>query len=77
MTAEQMFKEIGYRKEKLYSKSFKYVCDKYSIIFHIDDRTVDCIRYSPIYEEYRPMKLSHKEVKAIHKQMSELGWLDD
>lgn len=76
MTAEQMFKELGYRKEKLYYKSFKYVCDEESIIFHIDDRIVECFRYSPIYEEYLPMKLSPKKVKAIHKQMSDLGWLD-
>lgn len=27
-------------------------------------------------EEYLPIKLSPKEVKAIHKQMSELRWLD-
>lgn len=77
MTAEQMFKEIGYRKEKLYYKSFKYVCDKETIMFDVDDRLVGCTRYSPLYEEYMPMKLSPKEVKAIYKQVSELGWLDD
>lgn len=76
MTAEEMFINIGYRKEKLYYKSFKYVCGKESIIFHIDDRIVECSRYSPIYEEYLPMKLSPKKVKAIYKQMEELGWLD-
>lgn len=76
MNAEQMFKELGYRKEKLYYKSFKYVCGRESIIFHVDDRIVEGTRYSPLYEEYRPMKLSPKEVKAIYKQVSELGWLD-
>ena len=69
MKAEQMFKEIEWKKIK----------DNDSVIAYYHDRYSETIEFSKEYKEYYVYNLAIDMVilKAIIQQCRELGWLDD
>ena len=83
MSAKEMFEELGYVQEKgdkiyitYYNGDFKNKqrCDK-QITFDLEDKSF--IAYSPYnlndYEDCS-IFINIEELKAINKQVSELGW---
>lgn len=69
MTAEQVFKEIGWKK----------IQDNDIVIAYYHDRYDEKIEFSKEYKEYYVYNLAIDMdiLKAINAQCSELGWLDD
>ena len=75
MTAKEMFEELGY-KQKIqndviyYFKEIK-IPKKYGniLIYHINFILKD-------KELFTSKNLDYKELKAINKQVEELGWLE-
>lgn len=71
MTAEQMFKELGYKKcvsiPGYTDGSFEYIKEnEYYVAF---------VRYDKSY--YSNKFIGVELHKAIHKRLQELGWLDE
>lgn len=86
MTAKEMFEELGYELDNetiWYPEKYKYICYKNDLVimlFSINDDNIhfdkffhklgikqnDCCNYS--------CPISYKELKAINKQIEELGW---
>lgn len=80
MTAKEMFEELGYECDVscegvLYSK---YIGDT---LYQIDfDNCNKWVKKQRIPEIFKPSESSYmdlKELKAINKQIEELGWLDE
>ena len=79
MTAEEMFKELGFRKcDGVYREGETLLYEK-SIC---NDRDVLMVRF--LYGKVRVTELANyvynidgKLMKAIYKQMEELGWLEE
>ena len=73
MNAEEMFKELGYKKEEdengIYYEKRTELSDRY-IGFDKEDKQI-------LINGYRWVILRKELYKAIFQQMSELGWLDD
>lgn len=72
MKAEQMFKELGYKKEEdengIYYERRTELSDRY-IGFDKEDKQI-------LINGYRWVILRKELYKAIFQQMSELRWLD-
>lgn len=73
MTAREMFEELGYKKDE-YSKCICYynpneVNDE--IVFYLENRTFNRDYYGHGNAIDMPV------LKAINKQVEELGWLDE
>ena len=74
MSAKEMFKKLGYkRKRKGYDRNYMAYCKdnlEIKIIFDLEEKT--------FLKKYRYGSMSIKldELKAINKQIEELGWLD-
>ena len=79
MTAENLFKELGYKKITINDTTFKYVHGDQSILFRIQEMTVESYRTvdNDRYVTYKPIQLNVIEMKAIIQQMKELKWLDE
>ena len=73
MTAEQMFKELGYKKEEdengIYYERRTELSDRY-IGFDKEDKLI-------FINGYRWVILRQDLQKAIFEQCKEIGWLDD
>lgn len=78
-TAKEMFEELGFIKNEsicyneqhiLYEKELNDVCDILTIEF-VDGYYVYTSSWRVPMKTYKAIHL------AIHKQMSELGWLDE
>lgn len=73
MNAEQMFKELGYKKEEdengIYYERRAVLSDKY-IGFDKEDKQI-------LINGYRWVILGQELQKAIFQQSKDLGWLDD
>ena len=69
MNAEQMFKEIGWKK----------IQDNDSVIAYYHDSYNETIEFSKEYKEYYVDNLAIDIgiLRVIIKQCKELGWLDD
>ena len=80
MSAKEMFEELGYGqvigdKERYGIGEFiQYRNYEYSrwITFNFYDKTINCGMYDDPVE---PMDITINELKAINKQVEELGWL--
>ena len=73
MTAEQMFKELGYEKEEDKNAIYYFKSTELSEkLIGFDKESKQII----VNDIYRFMILSQELQKAIFKQSSELGWLD-
>lgn len=72
MKAENMFKELGYKKiEGIDFIGYFHNLACISIDFYINKKTYSC----NFMGSFRSIGV--KEHKAITQQMKELGWLDD
>lgn len=67
MTAEQMFKELGW--EKFEASAFIEYRKGWAILFNLIENRVN------VYTQNNT--LLPEEVRAIYQQMSELGWLEN
>lgn len=69
MTAEEMFKEIGWKKTQ----------DNDSVVSYYQKRYDETIEFSKEYKEYYVYNLGIDMgiLKAIIQQCKDLGWLDD
>lgn len=65
MSAKEMFEKLGYKQEK--GDWIEYFKNEDAIIF-MDDKTF----YKRHY--YDPGDINIEELKAINKQVEELGW---
>jgi hypothetical protein len=72
MNAEEMFKELGYRCFK-YSNNTLYEHDTEAALEFDKTRKELIILYGKTGQH----NLNQKQLKAITKQMEELGWLND
>lgn len=81
-TAKEMFEELEFTCEKLeFDDAIKYY-KKYpktncilTLIF--DSEIKECFMEFDNEHKRIPMSLNAPEVKAIHQEMEELGWLDE
>lgn len=65
-TAQEMFEELGYHKEKkIVGGYISYFCCDYEIMFDLNEK------------EYSASEITIELHKAITQQMKELGWLDE
>lgn len=78
-SAREMFEELGYEQTKL--KKFvkytykKYISNWYHIMFDLEEKTIDCyISNDSPFSPTEPFSITTKELKAINKQVEELGW---
>ena len=78
MTAKELFSKLGYKyKElelKVYEGRYFYYEDIFKdniIIFYLKEKEfmADC--------NCKPMDINMPTFKAIHRQLEELGWLDE
>ena len=83
MTAEQMFKELGYEKSE-YLSGIKYelkietIYEYTNVIsFIVDDKIVDFSYYDGFEDGESGLSINMDELKAVIQQCKELGWLDD
>lgn len=80
MTAKEMFEELGYEFDdslidEINYFSKKFISDTFVINFNLREQTLECfIEYDSPFTPNRPYSLSIKELKAINKQVEELGW---
>lgn len=79
MSAKEMFEELGYEQTKL--KKFvkytykKYISNWYHIMFDLEEKTIDCyISNDSPFSPPEPFSTTINELKAINKQVEELGW---
>lgn len=77
MSAKEMFKELGYKQEKIeeqliYTKTDVLKDVEYDIIFYLDVKTFEASTNSYLYVN----DINLKELQAINKQIEELGWND-
>ena len=86
MTAREMFEKLGYQEEPGYFKIKTYCRTVYSkgytyyvrIKFFETAKRVDkSLSMYALYDGYEEWErhLTIEEIKAIHKQLEELGWL--
>ena len=78
-TAEEMFEELGYKKSKFVSKDFieyqhSYIYDT-SIFIRFDLDELYITKYDDTDNGIKYLGFTLNELKAITKQMEELGWL--
>ena len=70
-TADEMFKELGYKKENNPEVEIKYIKDENHIIrFWKNSQSI--IKQS---EDGWYMSITMKELQAINKKCQELGWI--
>ena len=81
MTADEMFKELGYeKKEKKEYSYFEYnkkntkVGETYTISFDIPSKTIMSALYIKGFIMSRALAMTPQEVKALNKKVEELEW---
>lgn len=78
-TAKEMFEEMGFRKNESICYNNQHILYEKPVMDGTDILTVEFKDMYCVYSSslFRPMK-TYKDVHlAIHKQMIELGWLDE
>ena len=76
MTAKEMFRELGYKylEPTLHKESYFYYnnfSEDNLIIFYLEEKEI------LTSHNCESLTMDIKTFKAIHKQLEELGWLDD
>ncbi len=78
MTADEMFEELGYKKSKFVSKDFIEYQHSYiyntSIFIQFDLDELYITKYDDTDNGIKYLGFTLNELKAITKQMEELGW---
>lgn len=87
MTAKEMFEELGYKKEdvinpftdEIYEHDYKYVKFDGTWLkeFLFNDSTKLLHFNTELFDKTQNTMLSPEEIKAMNKQVEELGWLDE
>ena len=79
MSAKDMFEALGYEqvigdKEHYFYEFIQYRDNEFQrwITFEFNDKTISCGMYDDPVE---PMNITINELKAINKQVRELGWI--
>jgi hypothetical protein len=87
MNAQQMFEELGYKKEYVEMTPYGYAVDTLlvyqkganneAIVFSLQNEAVWTCKYEDIHnDEGFIYGLLPKEIVAITQQMKELGWIE-
>ena len=76
MNAREMFKKLGYTrnldsKELIYTKALKGTYHCFEITFDLAEKEVE------LYDDHEAYTIDKSLLKAILKQVEELGWLDE
>ena len=74
-TAKEMFEDMGYELVSQDLTIIRYEKDFDIIKFNLSDNTIE--GYDDWYYEKPFNQIDMKELKAINKQVEELGWLDE
>ena len=79
MTAEQMFKELGYVRHKGKNIIRYQIFDvfTYNIDFSLEQKYVSCWTYDSFDGTKSAFCIDMEKMKAIIQQCKDLGWLDD
>lgn len=79
MSADKMFEELGYKKEKFYDEIFYYkvtgLGNKVGFEFWLDYKNV-----CPVLHEGNDdvaLEFDMRELQAINKKCQELGWIKE
>lgn len=77
MTAKQMFKKLGYRKTEedgiIHYEKYEHPCYR-EICFIHKGQLIDGEVYNAETNKISTLHFSPAEIRAIYKQMEELGW---
>jgi hypothetical protein len=77
MTAKKMFEKLGYKYEKRENEILYYTCTKEKmyeyILFFLDIKEFIKDNEDGVIGQYS-LEINMKELKAINKQVEELGW---
>lgn len=77
MTAQEMFEKLGYQKDKKEEIVITYKYGWKSISFFKQLQTIRIdLDFVEDEEDIKYINCSENELKAIHQQIKELGWLD-
>nr|DAP59146.1 MAG TPA: hypothetical protein [Caudoviricetes sp.] len=78
MSADEMFKELGYKKYTS-DDCITYMKDLFMITFIIDNKTfiTEYKQGDYNFPEIRPFEIPIKELQAINKKCQELGWIKE
>lgn len=83
MNAKEMFEELGYEicrndDEVIVYSAKKFISETNYIKIKKIEKEIDCyiLSDSP-FEPTKDLAITFKELKAINKQVEELGWLDN
>ena len=77
MSAKEMFEELGYSGDKSYKsiRYSKYVGDNlYQIDIDSEYKYINKRKYTTVFSDSEVDDISFEELKAINKQVEELGW---
>lgn len=78
-TAEEMFRDLGFRKCMSVCYTDQFVRYEKPVMNDSDVEIIEFKEKCFVYTTglYAPMKTYGPKLKAIYKQMEELGWLDE
>lgn len=76
MTAREMFEKLEYTrsldsKKLIYTKALKGTFHCFEITFDLTEKVVE------LYDDHEDYTINNALLKAIDKQVEELGWLDE
>ena len=81
-TAKELFEKLGYKCEKIFDDntniSYESKLTETRIIFHTSEEKGNRLQVYAIGHSFKDSgMLTFAEIKAINKQIEELGWEDD
>lgn len=76
MTASEMFERLGYKrnvesKKLIYTKNLKGMFRYIEITFDLTEKEIE------LYDDHEAYTVNNALLKAIDKQVEELGWLEE
>ena len=76
MTAKEMFEKLEYKRnldsnELIYTKALKGTYHCFEITFDLTEKEVE------LYDDHEAYTINRDLLKAIFKQVEELGWLEE
>ena len=75
MSADKMFKELGYKLEKKYSNGINYIGEDEDVIAFIKGYQYDNDKVVKIEKFYDYITIP--ELQAINQKCKELGWIQE
>lgn len=75
MSAKEMFKELGYKREE--NDYCIYYMNGYKTIeIWLNQKVIQCNEFVRMNTNYIPSDITFQELQAINKQVEELHWND-